>query len=102
MEFTQRLGVGLGLAVGINPHYSHPVFTDNAQICTQQSMRHRKTCGIPVTYSGMLMQDQEHVGNENHADDMQMRQTDKSWWMMSQTSHTKQSHKSVAQLNHMG
>ena len=51
----------------------------------------------------------------NHVDDIQMRQTDKSqwmmsqmrqtdesWWMMSQMSHMKQSHKSIAQLNHTG
>ena len=38
---------------------------------------------------------------ENHADDVQMRQTDESWWMTSQMSHTKQSQKSIAQLNHM-
>ena len=29
---------------------------------------------------------QEH---KNHVDDVQMRQTDKSWWMSSQMSHTK-------------
>ena len=39
---------------------------------------------------------------ENHADDVQMRQTDELLWMMSQSSHTKQLHKSVAQMNHMG
>ena len=39
---------------------------------------------------------------ENHADNVQTRQTDESWWMTSQTSHTKQSHKSIAQLNHTG
>ena len=39
---------------------------------------------------------------ENCADDMQMRQTDKLQWMMSQMSHTKQLHKSITQLNHMG
>ena len=27
VEFTQPLGVGLGLAVGINTQYSHPVCT---------------------------------------------------------------------------
>ena len=37
---------------------------------------------------------QEH---ENCADDMQIRQTDESWWMMSQMSCAKQSHKSIAQ-----
>ena len=35
---------------------------------------------------------QEH---ENHVDDVQMRQTDESWWMMSQTSHTK----TITQIN---
>ena len=40
---------------------------------------------------------QEH---ENCVDDMQMMQTDESWWMMSQTSHTKQSHQSIVQINH--
>ena len=38
---------------------------------------------------------------KNH-DDMQTRQTDEMQWMMSQTSHTKQLHKSIAQLNHTG
>ena len=42
---------------------------------------------------------QEH---ENHADNVQMRWTDESSYMMSQTSHTKLLHKSIAQLNHMG
>ena len=40
--------------------------------------------------------------HENHVDDVQMRQTDESWWMTSQMSHTKQLHKSITQLNHMG
>ena len=39
---------------------------------------------------------------ENCANDMQTRQTDESQGMMSQMSHTKQSHKSITQLNHMG
>ena len=34
---------------------------------------------------------------ENHADNMQMGQTDKLWWMMSQMSHANQSHKSITQ-----
>ena len=47
--------------------------------------------------------------HENHAGDVQMRQTDESQWMMSQMSHTKQLHKSIcrkqlhksiAQINH--
>ena len=40
--------------------------------------------------------------HENHVDDVQMRQTDKLQWMTSHTSHTKQSQKSIAQLNHTG
>ena len=46
----------------------------------------------------------KHGNMKNHADDMQMRQTDKSQWMMSQMCktmsqiiHTNQSHKSIAQ-----
>ena len=39
---------------------------------------------------------------ENHVDDVQTRQIDEKWWMMSQMSQTKQSHKSITQLNHMG
>ena len=40
---------------------------------------------------------------ENCADDVQMRQTDELQWMTSQTSHTtRQSHKSIAELNHIG
>ena len=38
---------------------------------------------------------QEH---ENCMDDMQMKQTDESWWMMSQTSQAEQSHKSITQI----
>ena len=38
--------------------------------------------------------------HENCVDDMQMRQTDELWWMMSQMRHTKWSHKSIAQINH--
>ena len=37
---------------------------------------------------------------ENHVDDVQTRQTDKLWWMMSQMSCTKWSHKTIAQINH--
>ena len=40
--------------------------------------------------------------HENHADDVQTRQTGKSWWMVSQMYHTIQSHKSITQLNHTG
>ena len=33
---------------------------------------------------------------ENHVDDMQMRQTDESWWMSSQLIHTK----TITQIDH--
>ena len=39
---------------------------------------------------------------ENCADDMQMRHIDELQWVMLQMSHTKQLHKSITQLNHMG
>ena len=69
----------------------------------QQSMRHRKFHGVLFTYLGMFTQDQEKMWeHESHADDVKMRQTDKSQWMTSQMSHTKQSDKSIGQLNCMG
>ena len=72
-------------------------------MCTQQSMRCQKTHGVLVTYLGMYTWDQGKMWEyENHVDDMQTRQTDELWWMTSQMSHTKQSHKLIAQLNHMG
>ena len=36
--------------------------------------------------------------HDKHVDDVQTRQADESWWMTSQMSHTKQLHKSIAQL----
>ena len=59
----------------------------------QLSMKCGKTHGVLITYSNQGKM-QEH---ENCADDMQMKQTDKSWWTTSQTSLTKQSHNSIAQ-----
>ena len=50
------------------------------------------------------MQDQGKHGNMKTVwKILQMRQTDESQLIMSQTSHTKQSHKSITQqLNHTG
>ena len=48
------------------------------------------------------MQDQKTWAIENCVDDGQMRQTDELQWMTSQMRHTKQLHKAIAQLNHMG
>ena len=73
---------------------------DNAQTCMQQSQENLWSTGYlhRNVYAGSGKM-QEH---ENHTDNVQIRQTDESWWMMSQTSHTKESHKSIVQLNHTG
>ena len=63
----------------------------------QQSVICRKFHGVLVTYSGHLHGIRKMQEYENHVDDMQMRQTDESWWMMSQTSHTK----TITQINHI-
>ena len=68
----------------------------------QQSMRHGENHRVPFTYLVTFMQDQGKLQEcENHVNNVQMRLTDETWWMMSQTSHTKQSHKSITQLNHI-
>ena len=41
----------------------------------------------------------EILQSENHVDDVQVRQTDESLWMMSQMVQAKQLHKSVAQIS---
>ena len=63
----------------------------------QQSMRHGQICGVPVTYLDVYVGSGKTRECENCADDMQMRQTDKLQWMMSQMSHTK----TIAQINHI-
>ena len=80
MEFTQPLGVGLGLAVGINNQYSHP-------ICMG---RHTDDYYLLGNVDAGT---QEFAGTGNHVNDGQMRQTDESQMMMSHWGHASQLHK---------
>ena len=97
VEFTQRLGVGLGLAVRINNQYSHPV-------CMGRCMDAYTTINDMWEISqktGYLLRNVhagigEITGMGYCVDDMQM-QTVKSQLMMSCGSHTKQL---LAQTNH--
>ena len=102
MEFTQPLGVGLGLAVRINNQYSHPVcIWEDAHTLAQQSMihgkYHRKTSYLLGNVDAGI---REFAGTGYCVDDMQMMQTDKSQMMTSCGSHTKQSRKAITQINH--
>ena len=100
MEFTQPLGVGLGLAVRINNKYSHPV-------CTGRHTGAYTTINATQKYhgnTGYLLGNvdagvQEFEGTGYHVDDMQMTQTDKSQIMMSCGSCTSQSHKRIPQTD---
>ena len=67
----------------------------------QQSMIYRKYHGK----TGYLLKNvdmgiQEFMGMGYCVDDVQMTQTDQSQMMTSRGSHTSQSHKSIAQMNH--
>ena len=103
MEFTQPLGVGLGLAVGTNNQYSHPVCTDvreDAQTITQQSTIYRKYHNNTGYYLGNIdVGTQEFVGMGYHVDDRQTTQTDKSQMMTSCRGRISQSHKQITQTN---
>ena len=100
MEFAQPLGAGLGLAVRVNIQYSHPVCTGR---CTDAYATINDTWEISWNtsyllgniYSGIG----EFTGTGYCVDDVQMMQTVESQWMRSQGSHTKQSHKSITQMN---
>ena len=95
MEFTQPLGVGLGLAVRINNQYSHPV-----QTLTRQSMIHGKYHGnTGYLFGNIDVGIQEFVGTGYRVDDGQMTQTDKLQMMTSRQSPTSQSHKQIAPMN---
>ena len=100
MEFTQPLGVGLGLAVRINNHYSHPVCTGR---CTDAYTTINNTHEISQK-TGYLLRNidtviREFAGMGYRVDDVQMMQTDESQKMMSHGSRTSQSHKSITQMN---
>ena len=101
MEFTQPLGVGLGLAVRINNQYSHPVcmgrHTDTyTTINDMQEISQNTGCLL----GNIDMWMGEFVGMGYHVDDVQMMQTAESQLMMSHGSHTKRLHKSIMQINH--
>ena len=103
MEFTQPLGVGLGLAVRINPQYSHPVLMgqcSNSHATINETQEN--SCNTGNLLGNVCAGSQKMQECENHIDNVRTRQTDELQWMTSQTSHTKQLHKSIAQLNHTG
>ena len=90
MEFTQPLGVGLGLEVRINIQYSHPVCTGR---CIDFYATINDTCEISQK-TGYLLSNvdtgiREFVGMGYHVDDMQMMSPVKLQLMMSQGTHTK-------------
>ena len=90
MEFTQQLGVGLGLAVRINNEYHHPVCTGR---CTDAYATINNTWEILRKTSYLLRNIHagigEIVGIGYSMDDMQMMQTVESQLMMSCGSRTK-------------
>ena len=94
MEFTQPLGVGLGLVVRINNQYSHPVCTGR---CTDTYMTINDTWEISWETTYLLRNVdvgiQEFVGMGYHVDDGQTTWTDELQMMMSCQSHTSQSDK---------
>ena len=100
MEFTQPLGVGLGLVVRINNQYSHPVCmgrcTDAYTTIKIHGKYHRKTSYLLGNIDEGIG---EFTGTGYCVDNMQMMQTIKSQLMMSHGSCTKRSHKSIAQTN---
>ena len=98
MEFTQPLGVGLGLAVRINNQSSHPICTGRH---TDNYSTINDTWEISREYQLLTWEPgtQEFAGMGNHVNDRQTRRTDKSQMMMSRRGHTSQSHKRIAQTN---
>ena len=100
VEFTQPLGVGLGLAVRIKNQYSHPVCTgrctDNYMTINDMREYHSNTGYL---LGNVDMGTQEFAGTGNCVNNRQMRQTDESQMMTSRRGHTSQSHKRIAQTN---
>ena len=100
MEFTQPLGVGLGLVVRINNQHSHPVCTGRR---TDAYAIINTTWEISWETSYLLgnidVEIHEFAGTEYCVDDVQMMQTDELQMMMSCGSHTSQLHKSIAKTN---
>ena len=100
-EFTQPLGVGLGLAVRIKNQFSHPVCTgrhtdtyttiNNTQSISWENWLFTRECSC----RGIG----EFMGMGYHVSNMQMMQANESQLIMSRGSCTKRSHKSIAQTN---
>ena len=90
MEFTQPLGVGLGLAVRINSQYIHPVCTGRY---TDAYATINDTWEISQKTSYLLRNINvgigEFAGTGYHVDDVQMMETVESQLMTSHGSHTK-------------
>ena len=94
MEFTQPLGVGLGLAVRINNQYSHPV-------CMGRRMDAYGTINNTWEISwktGYLLSNidagiWEFAGMEFHVNDVQMMHQLGYHWEVAQNDCTNQSHK---------
>ena len=100
VEFTQPLGVGLGLAVRINNQYNHPVCTGR---CTDTYATINDTWEISQETSYLLGNVdagiREFVGIGYHVNNVQTMQTNKLQMMTSHGSHTSQLHKSITQTN---
>ena len=100
MEFTQPLGVGLGLVVRINNQYSHPVHTGRR---TDAYMTINDTREISWEYWLLLgnvdMGTEEFVGTGNCVNDGQTTWTDELQMMTSCRGRTSQSHKQITQMN---
>ena len=103
MEFTQPLGVGLGLAVRINNQYSHPVCMGR---CTDTYTTINNTWEISWEYQ--LLTRERWCGNSGIRGNRDTVWTTCRWdmrqielqMMTSCGSCTSQSHKSIAQTNH--
>ena len=100
MEFTQPLGVELGLAVRINNQYSHPVCmgrcTDDYTTINDTWEYHGITGYLLVNVDAGT---QEFAGTGNRVNEGQTRWTDESQMMTSRRSRTSESHKRIAQTN---
>ena len=98
MEFTQPLGVGLGLAVRIKTYTVTQYVREDAQMLTQQSTIHGKYHGKTGYLLGNVDAGiREFAGMGYCVDNIQTMQTDKLQMMTSCGSHTSQSHKRITQ-----
>ena len=94
MEFTQPLGVGLGLAVRINNQYSHPVHMGRCMdVYTTINNTWEISWETGYLLSNIDVGIWEFTGMGYHVDDVQMMQTIELQLMMSCGSRTNQSHK---------